>query len=84
MEMRAYLVGSKVVGGRTVEYRLLAEPFGEQLEQYGVEITAAGISSSIGGICLSQGKILDLIRLLIRNEVTPLGLRDVVDDWLLA
>ena len=81
--MRVDRMDSRTVAGRTLEYRLLTEPCGEHLEQYGVEIAAAGQHSSVRGICLSQKRILKLLELLIRNEVTPLGLRDVVDDWLL-
>ena len=82
--MRVDRMGSRIVGGRMVEYHLLTDPCGEHLEQYGIEITAGGTSSIIRGICLSQRRILELLSLLIRNKVTPLGLRDVVDDWLLA
>ena len=52
-------------------------------ESYGVRVTGSdGDCAEIPNITVSAGRIDELVDLLRRNQVSPVTLRDVVDDWL--
>lgn len=53
-------------------------------ESYGVGVTcrATGESMRVKDVTISPGRIEELCELLVRNQVGPAHLRDVVDDWL--
>lgn len=53
-------------------------------ESYGVGVIcrATGERAQLGGITASAKRIDDLAELLVRNQVGPAHLRDVIDDWL--
>ena len=53
-------------------------------ESYGVKIRdeISGHTAVVAHITPSIPRIDELMDLLIRNEVTPTGLQDVLDDWL--
>lgn len=56
---------------------------GMSCESYGVRVTGPdGECAEIPNITVSAGRIDELVDLLRRNQVTPVTLRDVVDDWL--
>ena len=42
-----------------------------------------GEEASVRDLSPSRQKVQDLAEALVRGTVTPVGLRDVVDDWLL-
>ena len=43
---------------------------------------ADGEEASVTNLTVSAGRIDQLMELLVRNGVTPVTLRDVVEDWL--
>jgi len=53
-------------------------------ESYGVAVTsrATGERADVPNITVSIPRIDALVDLLVRNQVGPVHLRDVVDDWL--
>lgn len=52
-------------------------------ESYGVKIVGPdGDEAVIPHITIDISRIDELVELLRRNEVPPVALRDVVDDWL--
>ena len=52
-------------------------------ESYGVKVTGPdGESEEIPNITVSAGRIDELAELIRRNQVSPVTLRDVVEDWL--
>lgn len=53
-------------------------------ESYGVKIRSrrSGESAQLLNITTSVSRIDELLELLMRNTVTPVTLRDVVEDWL--
>ena len=53
-------------------------------ESYGVKITEreTGHTAMVSHVTTSIPRIDELVELLIRNQVTPTSLRDVIDDWL--
>lgn len=53
-------------------------------ESYGVSVTSrrTGEQAAVPNITVSIPRIDELIDLLVRNQVSPTHLRDVVDDWL--
>ena len=51
---------------------------------YGVCVECGMESVSIADITSSQSRILDLLTALVECGVTPVCLRDVVEDWLLV
>ena len=64
-------VGEKQVG------RFACEAYGVKIED---ELT--GESVTVPDLTVSAARIDELMELLIRNEVTPAGLEDVIADWL--
>ena len=53
-------------------------------ESYGAAVTSrrTGERSVVPNITVSIPRIDELMELLVRNQVGPAHLRDVVDDWL--
>ncbi len=53
-------------------------------ESYGVRITsrASGEHSEVANVTISASRIDELMDLLVRNQVSPIHLQDVVADWL--
>ncbi len=53
-------------------------------ESYGVAVTAraTGERAAVENITVSVPRIDQLVDLLVRQQVGPVHLRDVVDDWL--
>lgn len=75
--------------GRTVDCRYyilvgeMAMSGGMSCESYGVKVVGAdGEEASVTNLTVSAGRIDQLMELLVRNGVTPVTLRDVVEDWL--
>jgi hypothetical protein len=67
-----------------MEYYLVVRERETLGEEYGVKVCCPGIEEAyVCDITLSQDKILALIAALIRSTVTPVSLRDVIDDWIL-
>ena len=67
-------------------YILIGEmSFGEgfSCESYGVKVVGQdGEEASLPNITVSTRRIDELMDLLIRNQVSPVTLQDVVEDWL--
>ena len=64
------LVGEMAVGGLTCE-------------SYGVKIVGEdGEQAALPDITIRPARIDQLMELLVRNAVSPVTLRDVVEDWL--
>ena len=52
-------------------------------ESYGVKVTAPnGEEASVRNLTVRPERIDSLLELLRRNQVPPVALRDVIDDWL--
>ena len=52
-------------------------------ESYGIKVTGpGGDSQAVPNITVSVGRIDELAELVRRNQVSPVTLRDVVEDWL--
>lgn len=53
-------------------------------ESYGVLVTnrVTGDRAEVSNITVSTSRIDELMELLVSNQVGPLHLRDVVEDWL--
>lgn len=82
--MRSVFMGDRCLGGGTVRYHLLVEEVEGLGENYGVRLEGFGQMEAIRGVTVSQGQALTLLEKLRRCAVTPTGLRDVVEDWLLT
>lgn len=72
---------------RTYDYAILVGETpvspGVSCESYGVCIREQdGETEQVADITVSAARIDELMDLLVRNDVTPCTLRDVVDDWL--
>ena len=82
--MRTYLVKRKCFRNVVLNYLLLVDPVGQQAEAYGICVASGdGMTCAVKRISFSQVRIFALLERLIRNSVTPVTLRDVVEDWLL-
>lgn len=52
-------------------------------ESYGIKVTGpGGEEASVPNITVRAERIDELAELLMRNSVSPVTLRDVIDDWL--
>ena len=51
---------------------------------YGVAVELEGETAAVPDLSPSRQRVEALTDALIRGTVTPVGLRDVVDDWLLV
>ena len=83
MELRRILMGTGCCCGETVKYYLLEDAAGSIAEQYGISLECGKERATLPGITVSQSRILSLLDTLISGSVTPVALRDVVEDWLL-
>lgn len=81
--MRRILMGTGCCLGETVKYYLLEDAAGSIAKQYGISLECGNEQASLPGITVSQSRILALLDTLISGSVTPVSLRDVVEDWLL-
>lgn len=75
--------------GRSHGYRYyilvgeMAVSGGLACESYGVKVVGEdGEEAAVPDITTSTSRIDALMELLIRNGVSPVTLRDVIDDWL--
>lgn len=80
--MRRLLVGEAQCRASKARYYLLEEDAGNP-GAYGVQIELDGEEASVPALSPSRQRVLELADALVRGVVTPVGLRDVVDDWLL-
>jgi hypothetical protein len=87
--MRAEVYGSAVVPvgeGMEAVYTLLCDeaemsgPLG--CEFYGVKVEMGDEEASRPRLTASRASVGALLDTLVRGQVTPVGLGDVVDDWL--
>ena len=76
-------MANNIVGNHTIDYYVLAEE-SAGLENYGICVKSATYEKTIPCITPSQYTIQQLLKVLVEGVVTPLGLWDVVEDWLLA
>lgn len=81
--MHSTFMGKREVLTKAATYYLLTKEVGELCESYGVAVCLEdGEQCHIPDITCSHTGILGLISVLMRCTVTPVALRDVVDDWL--
>ena len=78
--MRKLFVGEARCRALPARYYLLEE---DAPGSYGVQIELEGEEASVTGLSPSRKRVLALAEALVRGTVTPVALRDVVDDWLL-
>ena len=80
--MREIFIGERCVEDRRYGYYLLAESGEHDWEHYGVKIAGGGDEAALRDITVSQRDIQTLGALLMDFSVTPVTMRDVVEDWL--
>lgn len=80
--MRKLLVGEAQCRAFQARYYLLEEE-SETSGSYGVQIEMEDEEASVRDLSPSQQRVEALAEALVRGAVTPVALRDVVDDWLL-
>lgn len=89
--MREWIVDTRELQGETSTYRYTYSILVDEMdvgrfccESYGVKIRdeRSGQTAVVAHVTTSIPRIDELMELLIRNGVTPTGLRDVIDDWL--
>lgn len=82
--MRKLLMGTALCRDLPVNYYLLAEMLRDGTETYGVLVEYGQEQEKLPAITISQQEIHSLLSALMEGCVTPVTLRDVVEDWLLA
>lgn len=73
---------TEILGKKTVYYIL--DETDALLGCYGVEISRSGEHCRARGLAFSGERVWRLAETLARCTVTPTGLSDVVEDWLLS
>ena len=69
--------------GGEIHARADAGEPGLSCESYGVKVTGPdGDWEAVPNITVSTGRIDELAELIRRNQVSPVTLRDVIEDWL--
>ncbi len=81
--MRKLLVGEVPCLSSQARYYLLEENVEGFGPSYGVRVELEKEEASVTDLSPSRQRVQDLAEALARGAVTPVGLRDVVDDWLL-
>lgn len=81
--MRKRLVGEARCRASQARYYLLEKEPEEGGASYGVRIELEGETAAAADLSPSRRKVEELAERLVRGTVTPVALRDVVDDWLL-
>lgn len=76
-------MGESRCGGAALRYYLLTEESAAGA-LYGVQAELNGERTAVPGITMSRHRVQNLLDGLIQGQVTPVALRDVVDDWLLV
>lgn len=64
------------------EYRLLVDP--DSPDRYGIAVSLNGEQTVVEHIVGSQALILSLLQSMERGCVTPVSVRDIIDDFLLS
>lgn len=80
--MRKLFMGEAQCRAFQVRYYLLEEEM-ETSRSYGVQIEMEDEKASVRDLSPSRQRVEALAEALVRGAVTPVALRDVVDDWLL-
>ncbi|MEY8386117.1 DUF6514 family protein [Oscillospiraceae bacterium 38-13] len=80
--MRKQFVGEAQCLASQARYYLLAD-VSEEGESFGVQIEMEEETAAVPDLSPSRQRVLELAEALVRGGVTPVALRDVVDDWLL-
>lgn len=87
--MREISYATKQVHGRdgkplVLAYSIIVSGEAGTPEHYGVKIEEQNSGTQIQVLDLTTQvkRIYDLMDKLVRNAVTPIGLRDVLEDWL--
>jgi len=81
--MDGYLVESICVQEMNIRYFLLEEHLEGAVDNYGIRVELEGEQVNVRQITTSRKEIEELLEQLIRGGVTPVAVRDVVEDWLL-
>ena len=83
VSLKTLFMGTSPCGETEVAYYLLAEESEGNGGQYGLRVEYGAETETILKITESQCAILELLAALARGAVTPVTVRDVVEDWLL-
>ena len=81
--LRKLLVGEARRRAVQARYYLLEEETEEDGTTYGVQVEMEDEAAAVPDLSPSRERVEDLAAALVRGAVTPVALRDVVDDWLL-
>ena len=82
--MRRILAGTAGCRELSVRYYLLVEEQVNETETYGIGVEYGEERVDVPDITPSQKGVSVLLDTMIRGTVTPVTLRDVAEDWLLA
>ena len=77
------LWGAAECKGAPIHYYLLVETLENGVETYGVLVEYLTQRTEVPGITVFRHRAEALLELLRRGRVTPVTVRDVMEDWLL-
>ena len=77
------LAGTAECRGRKIQYYILSERLGARNVCFGISVAYRGEEVRIPSVTGGYRAIKVLLRRLKRGRVTPVAVRDVVDDWVL-
>ena len=83
--MQSMMMGERWIGETPVRYYLLADHLPGGKTDYGLRLAVPdGDSAELRGLTFSSRAIRELLDRLMRCDVTPVSLRDIVEDWLIS
>ena len=82
--MNRILFGSAEMNKREIRYYLISEKSRHGWTEYGLAVEFADEQAQFPSLTLSRGRVQELLSRMRRGTVTPVAVRDVVEDWLLA
>ena len=77
-------MGDAECGGFPIHYALLVKTLENGLENYGILVEYRSQRAAVPDLTIFRRRAEALIERLRRGGVTPVAVRDVAEDWLLA
>lgn len=81
--MHMCLVGTSECLGSPIEYHLISHILEDGNESYGVMVRLGDEEESVYHVSPSKDNVQRLLHVMISGSVSPVSVRDIVEDWIL-
>ena len=80
--MKTYLTGEALLGTESIRYYLIESPFLGKIPSFGIVVEFRGERIVIKDLAFSEQQVRGLLERMKHGTVTPVSVRDIVEDWL--